>query len=125
MKKFFVLILLIIFFISTNPKPAFGVGLAFGGKIASIPSLEIIALAMAGNVCTPLGITVTVIPARLQPISFYIPAYAMPRTPTIPHPGQHILGKYLGVLPIPCVTAFGVPFTIVLPAVTLSGTSEL
>jgi len=125
MKKVFTLVFLIIFFISTNPKTALGVGLAFGGRIATIPSVEIIALASTGSICFPFGFTITVIPAKLQPVSYYIPFWAVPRTPTIPHPGQSILGKYLGILPINCINASGVPFIIALPAVTLSGTSEL
>jgi hypothetical protein len=134
-KKYIIFVLLIVSFIFTNPKTVLGVGLSFGfgGKIVSIPSLFVIGLAATGTFCNPIdGITVTVAPVNATPTEYYIPIYGMPRTLSIPHPGQSIMGKYLGVLPIPCTTLIPTPFgpapvptVIFLPAIILSGTSEL
>jgi len=137
-KKSIIFILLIAFLVFVSAKMVFAYsffGGVFGGRIISMPALEIAEMEATGYICTVPGITISIFPIGSPPgtpTSYFIPSYITSKTRTTPAIGQLILGRYSGQTMVTCTLTLWLPShrrsttitTVSLDTINLFGTSR-
>ena len=131
-RKSIIFILLIIFLVFVGARIVFAYsffGGVFGGRIISMPALEIAEMEAAGYICPLFGTSISIVPIGSPPgtpTSYFIPSYITPRTRTTPAIRQLILGRYSGQTMITCTLPSDPPITttVSLDTINLYGTSR-